>query len=163
MSTLEIEPGDAAEPYRCRPDDFPQVTFKIDTDRWPHTVVVAGGLQFAECELEWVVGRFCEATMFTTERNQLHVECAPTQGAASLIYKHAIGMLQPVGMTWLHAGYGRAAEFRCAWDLLRTADSAVVFEPFDAIARHVVHYAPQMETRWRRGIPVRRIGARERK
>ena len=28
------EPGDAAEPYRCRPDDFQHViTYRIDSDR----------------------------------------------------------------------------------------------------------------------------------
>ena len=94
------------------------------------------------------------------ERCQVHVECAPTQGAASIIYKHAVGMLKPVGMSWLNVGYGRAAEFRCAWDLLRTADGMVAFEPYDTIARHVLHYAPQIQTRWRTGIPVWRIGPR---
>jgi len=146
--------------HSTEPDDFGQPSFAINGDLWPHTVAVVGGVQYTECDADWIAAQLAQALVAVSSRSQLHVACAPTAGAASLVYRDCVRRRVPASMELLNTAYGRAAEFRAAWRLLETADRVVAFEPFDRLAGHVLVLARIMETRWGRGLPVVRVRAR---
>lgn len=156
-----VDVGDAAEPYRCTPADFPLVTHTIDRELWRHVVVVGGGVFYTEAEAQWVLTKFKNAMRSKIGKNQIHVFATPTQGAASILFRAYHTIKQPAMMELLDTSYGRAAPMRCAWRLLADADSLVLFEPFDEIARHLNMLAGLMQTRWGRGLPVVVVRARK--
>jgi hypothetical protein len=150
----DIDIGDAAEPDRCSPADFPAATVTIDGSLWPHVCVVAGGPQYTSAEADWVICRVQHLLLPKRGRNQVHLAVPASQGAASIVYRQFHNARQPATMELLNIGYGRAAPYRLAWRLIAEADSLILFEPLDEIARHLRTLAGLMETRWRKGLPI---------
>jgi hypothetical protein len=154
------EPGDAAEPVPVTRPSICGPAFLIDSDRWPLTVVVAGGAGYTDCDVDWVVSKFAATLLTIGARSQLHVACAATPGAAAIIYRDCVSRRLPAFLDMPRSGEGRATEFRAAWRLLDGADRAVVFEPIDRIADRVLSLARIVETGWGRGLPVVCVPAR---
>lgn len=162
MNSHQLEPGDAAEPVPVTRPSIRGPAFLIDADRWPLTVVVAGGTVYTDCDVDWVVSKFAATLLTIGSRSQIYVACAATPGAAAIIYHDCISRRVPAYLDMPRSGEGRVTEFRAAWRLLDGADRAVVFEPIDRIANQVLSLARIVETRWGRGLPVMRVPARRR-
>jgi hypothetical protein len=149
--------NDDESPYQCDPRELPYLAFEgISIDRPRFVVAVAGGTQYVNTDAAWVMHRLNNLLREKMRSHIVHLACSPSPGAAAIVHHEAYLQRRPAQRYFLDFEFGRAASFRCAWDMLAAADAVVLFEPLDAVG----FYAERLSQQFLVPLKVARVRQR---
>jgi hypothetical protein len=131
-----------------------------------YNVSVVGGIGYAAADEPWLRARVKALCRRRERTNYVCFDFAPTAGAGPVLL-HTLGRERHSRYRLLNwRGYGRAAEFREAFDMMSHCHALIAFEPLDLLARYAIELAaqiPDRDGRRGRGVQVaivpRRAGA----
>jgi hypothetical protein len=144
--------------------DPPDKLDRPNVGKRPFVVVVCGGPQYTDDDADWLRRRVFRLVCRKMPTHCVQFVVAPTPGAADVLYRHEFARNRSATLPWIDRyRYGRAAEFRAAWDSLAHADAMIVFNPPDLFAAYALELAGRMVGRGGRigsGIQVAIVAAR---